>query len=164
MNETSLINSNRISNLLGLTLDIEKSGPELLEFLILWNIFEDRLFQRYFTITKAISKNIQPSDEVLKTTFEYFKSRYEEKGATNSKFEKLCFRPNDRKENVANLLCGIQDTELNESTAIQCIIYRLRNNLFHGIKNIETLLTNTETFHHVNEFLLSCLEASVKKR
>ena len=64
----------------------------------------------------------------------------------------------DKKSNVVNILCGVSDVILNRRTAVQIIIYRLRNNLFHGLKEVETLSSNKATFLIVNEFLLSCLE------
>lgn len=153
----SLGNMKRINDLMGIDISVE-IGPELLEFLILWNLFEKRLFNNRFSITEAIRKDVKVSSASLDATLAYFKKRYIENGQTNSKFDALSFRRNDKKSNVVNILCGVSDVILNRSTAVQIIIYRLRNNLFHGLKEIETLSSNKATFLIVNEFLLSCLE------
>ena len=147
----------RINSLLGSDVSSE-IGTELFEFLILWNLFERRLFNMRFSIAEAICKDIKVSSVSLNTTFDYFKKRYVENGRTNSKFDALSFRRNDKKSNVANILCDVPDAMLNKSTAVQIIIYRLRNNLFHGLKDVESLSSNKATFLMVNEFLLSCLE------
>lgn len=153
----SLGNMKRINDLLGIDISVE-IGPELLEFLILWNLFEKRLFNNRFSITEAIRKDVKVSSASLDVAFDYFKKRYIENGQTNSKFDALSFRRNDKKSNVVNILCDVPDVILNRSTAVQIIIYRLRNNLFHGLKEVETLSSNKATFLIVNEFLLSCLE------
>ena len=153
----NLLNMKRINSLLGIDISVE-IGPELLEFLILWNLFEKRLFNNRFSITEAIRKDVKVSSASLDATLAYFKKRYIENGQTNSKFDALSFRRNDKKSNVVNILCGVSDVILNKSTAVQIIIYRLRNNLFHGLKEVETLPSNKATFLIVNEFLLSCLE------
>ena len=153
----SLVNMKRINDLLGIDISVE-IGPELLEFLILWNLFEKRLFNNRFSITEAIRKDVKVSSASLDVAFDYFKKRYIENGQTNSKFDALSFRRNDKKSNVVNILCGVSDVILNRRTAVQIIIYRLRNNLFHGLKEVETLSSNKATFLIVNEFLLSCLE------
>ena len=147
----------RINDLLGIDISVE-IGPELLEFLILWNLFEKRLFNKRFSIAAAIRNDVKVSSVSLDDAFDYFKKRYIENGRTNSKFDALSFRRNDKKSNVVNILCGVPDVILNRSTAVQIIIYRLRNNLFHGLKEVETLSSNKSTFLIVNEFLLSCLE------
>ena len=153
----SLVNIKSINDLLGIDISVE-IGPELLEFLILWNLFEKRLFNNRFSITEAIRKDVKVSSASLDAAFAYFKKRYVENGRTNSKFDALSFRRNDKKSNVANILCDVSDAMLNKSTAVQIIIYRLRNNLFHGLKDVESLSSNKATFLIVNEFLLSCLE------
>ena len=153
----NLLNMKRINSLLGIDISVE-IGPELLEFLILWNLFEKRLFNNRFSITEAIRKDVKVSSASLDATLAYFKKRYIENGQTNSKFDALSFRRNDKKSNVVNILCGVSDVILNRRTAVQIIIYRLRNNLFHGLKEVETLSSNKSTFLIVNEFLLSCLE------
>ena len=153
----SLGNMKRINDHLGIDISVE-IGPELLEFLILWNLFEKRLFNNRFSITEAIRKDVKVSSASLDATLAYFKKRYIENGQTNSKFDALSFRCKDRKNNVANILCDVPDVILNRSTAVQIIIYRLRNNLFHELKEVETLSSNKATFLIVNEFLLSCLE------
>lgn len=155
----------RINDLLHIDFKIEEHS-EFWNFLILWNLFECRLFDTSFSIPKACDLNLCPTDEVLKTTLKYFQNRYVENGNTNSRFDKLEFRKGknekyiDKKLNVANILLGKQDEELTQTTAIQCIIYRLRNNLFHGIKSVESFPDQEDTFKIVNNFLLSCLESN----
>lgn len=159
----SITTTQRINDLIHIDFKIEEH-PEFWNFLILWNLFECRLFGTSFSISKACDLNLSPVDEVLKATLHYFQNRYIENGSTNSKFDKLEFRKGknekdiDKKSNVANILLEKQDEELTQTTAIQCIIYRLRNNLFHGIKSIESFPNQEDTFKIVNDFLLSCLE------
>ena len=150
----------RINDLLHIDFNID-SNPEFWQFLILWNLFECRLFGTSFSIDKAIVNNYKASDDVLRETFLYFQSRYVETGNTNQKFDGLNFRKNDKKENISRVLCEGKDTELNPDTAIQCIIYRLRNNLFHGLKSIEEFSQQNDMFNIVNKYLLSCQENNI---
>lgn len=147
----------RINNLLHIDFNID-SNPEFWQFLVLWNLFECRLFGTSFSIEKAINSSYNAAEEVLKETLSYFQSRYVEKGKTNQKFDGLNFRARDRKVNVARVLCDGSDTDLNPDTAIQCIIFRLRNNLFHGLKSVAEFSHQNDMFDIVNKYLLSCLE------
>lgn len=81
----------RINDLLHIDFKIEEHS-EFWNFLILWNLFECRLFGTSFSIPKACDLNLCPTDEVLKTTLKYFQNRYVENGNTNSRFDKLEFR------------------------------------------------------------------------
>ena len=141
----NLLNMKRINSLLGIDISVE-IGPELLEFLILWNLYEKRLFNNRFSITEAIRKDVKVSSASLDAAFDYFKKRYIENGQTNSKFDALSFRRNDKKSNVVNILCGVPDVILNRSTAVQIIIYRLRNNLFHGLKRLRPYQVTRQHF------------------
>lgn len=149
--------SQRINNLLHIDFNID-FNPEFWQFLVLWNLFECRLFGTSFSIDKAIIKSYKATEEVSKVTLSYFQSRYVEKGKTNQKFDGLNFRARDKKENVARVLCDGNDADLNPDTAIQCIIFRLRNNLFHGLKSVEAFSRQNDMFDVVNKYLLSCLE------
>ena len=160
---SNLSTKQRINDLLHVDFKLE-SYPEFWTFLILWNLFECRLFDTSFSVSKALAKNLIVPEGVLKEAMEYFKTRYVEDGKTNGKFDKLNFRQDksgkdiDKKSHVMNVLLGTKDDELTDSAAILCIVYRLRNNLFHGLKSVESFPNQEVTFKVVNNFLLSCLE------
>ena len=138
------------------------------EFLLLWNLFEDRLFENKFTIRNAseyINNHIEELDESISgMIFDYFKERYTDplrKIVLYSYFEPLNFRDNDRKEFV-------NDTLLSDSPSIQhkiltstIIIYRYRNNLFHGLKSVTQINYQKENFIHANIFLKMFIESAM---
>ncbi len=139
---------------------------EIRNFLILWNLFEGRLFNFDFKKNK-IDSTIYPlrmNQDVINDIFTHYKNRYVINGEINSKFEKLRFRQNDYKVFVINTLLGQQDNINDIKKAITMIVYRLRNNLFHGEKEIATAYRQDDNFIIANKFLIECLESCKKSR
>jgi hypothetical protein len=88
----------------------------------------------------------------------YFRNRYVTNGLTNSKFMGLKFRRNDSEELVKNVLEG-NDNELpNVVLALLVIVFRLRNNMFHGIKALPTIGGQVGNFKHANKLLMKLIE------
>ena len=152
---------------------------EFWNFVILWNLFESRLFERDFSVTEAKDKmTFNVSEDKINAAFDYIKKRYFNENLTpNELFDKLGFRNKQRNENrkkkvakeliethdekkvkaiIANANCELADKAL----AVTIIIYRYRNNFFHGEKNIVSLTRQEGNFKFANDFLIACLEAN----
>ena len=138
-------------------------------FAILWNLFE-----RYFCDKKAdlnvISEKIRKLNEsgytfpskISGEYYDYFRNRYITHDNTNAIFESLNFRQTagdmNHKSNLKNIL--LSDDSTNDKKVLACliIIYRFRNNLFHGSKNIATIDNQEENFKVANEIIMIFLE------
>lgn len=127
-------------------------------FVILWNLFEGRLFNMEYKVKKISEKNFQVPNEVSQDLLSYFKSRYITNGLVDQKFNNLKLRVNDNKTLVKDVLEERDSKSVSIIEACIIIIGRYRNNLFHGIKEIATLNTQQSSFAKANEFLLALLD------
>lgn len=67
------------------------------------------------------------------------------------------FRQYDRKEFVESVLKRTEHNPVNIIEAILIIIYRLRNNIFHGEKELHTIHLQHDNFNCANRFLAEIL-------
>ena len=72
--------------------------------------------------------------KTFEPSLNYFRDRYVTDGATNDRFNGLNFRRNDNRELVETVLLGDNDDPTETVKALLTIVFRLRNNLFHGLK------------------------------
>ena len=134
------------------------------DFLLLWTIFERELFSsscKFSLIKSYISDNIREFDETsCEAVFSYFKSRYRENDAC---FESLRFRDRDPKEAVKNAFLSEAPLLEDKIFASMAIIYRYRNNLFHGIKDVTTINYQKDNFIYANKMLKLFIETKWNK-
>ena len=130
------------------------------DFALIWSIFEGQLFSNSFSIDKAeiVIQNKEFNLENFQADFEYFKNRYIVNGITNIKFENLYFRRNDRKDFVTSVLLSNSADVKEVVLATTIIIYRIRNNFFHGLKDFRIIEQQVDNFTHANSFLTVFLD------
>ncbi|MDW5290987.1 hypothetical protein [Formosa sp. PL04] len=129
------------------------------DFSLLWNIFENLVCRNHCNVNR-LEERLNPVDFEItdfQENLQYFKDRYTENGTTNARFEHLNFRNGDRKEFVANVLLGNEDVTSNIVLALTIIVYRFRNNLFHGLKNFMQINEQEENFKNANQVIKSIL-------
>jgi hypothetical protein len=136
------------------------------DFLLLWNLYESRLFQEKFTIDKAdrlIEKRINQNrlnHRAFDYAFNYFQKRYTASGMiTYPVFEHLNFRRNDREQYVQSTLLNNTPSLKDKILTSAIIIYRFRNNLFHGVKDITQINYQKSNFINANTFIMRMLES-----
>lgn len=136
----------------------------VLYFSLIWNIFEGIVCNKNATINsfeKAVN-NLQSHGKLQLSDFEqflsYFKVRYTTKGIVNQRFRHLKFRQNDREALVSDVLAGNEKDPVNNLLAMLIIIYRYRNNLFHGVKSVKTMPGQRDNFRVANQLLMAFLE------
>lgn len=139
------------------SIDIADSDyDEIRNFLYLWNLFEDKLFQRNYDYTLPDDfKQLTIDPKVIEDTLSYFKSRYKD----NAKFNNLHLHRCDNPAQVSDVINEIKTSVEDKLQVINTIIYRYRCNLFHGTKEIQSLWAQKDNFIHANQFMLACLEA-----
>jgi len=94
------------------------------------------------------------ADEYL----EYLKQRYYVGGELTSYFQYLYIERSGSPPEVLDALCNASVTQKNKVVGCLVIIFRLRNNLFHGEKwayNLEGQKTN---FIHANKFMCHIMD------
>lgn len=143
-----------INNKFGLDLS-EDEISNVRDFSLTWNIYDNLVCQSDFSIARieqAYSNKVFSENEI-RPFFEYFKNRYIENNNTNERFHYLRFRRNDREEFVRNVLLeNITDLK-SKVLAISIIVYRFRNNLFHGLKDFRFIEQQEINFDNANSFL-----------
>ena len=113
-------------------------------FTLMWNLFEnmvcdnDAKIGTLDRIAETVAQRVQLPDEV-KEAVRFWTHRYWTGADFNSQFYGLEFRRNDREGLVKAVLSGDQIDARSQLLAAMIIVYRLRNNLFHGLKTIAML-------------------------
>ena len=150
---------------------------EVRNFMILWNLFESRLFNCDFGQNKRNIDKIRLEPDIVNQTLQYLTERYTENNNINFRFKYLKFRYRQKEckndcgcedsrncdyKFVKRILLHGSDDSSETIKAIILIIYRYRNNLFHGEKEIDLLPNQAEGFIRANKFLIACLDANRK--
>ena len=133
----------------------------IFNFAMIWNLFEDRCMGKKAQISKVnnlVESLISINNLEVDAIFDYFKDRY--KVADNIyNTESLSWRSNEKTyrnfviEKFRDTQCSHQD----KIKAVLYIIFRLRNNLFHGEKDIAIINEQKRTFVLVNKFLMDLI-------
>lgn len=147
------------------------------DFSLLWNLFESKLserrrngdrlslnYNRLDTIASIIARkaNHIHQQNFYEPFIAYFKERYIANNATNQLFDGLRIHRQDIKNLVRDVLLEIEQRQEKVIESLLIIIYRFRNNLFHGEKELHNIHTQYDNFRQANCFLTSVL--SINKR
>lgn len=129
------------------------------DFSLIWNVFENVVCQNNFSIarTEEVIKNSLIDSTEFNSYLEYFKNRYVSNGTFTNRFQYLHFRNNDRRNLVEDILLGNNTKNNDIILALLIIVYRYRNNLFHGIKRIQEIDKQRENFENANGVLKTLL-------
>ena len=96
--------------------------------------------------------------ELYDAELTYYRSRYYADGELTHHFPHLQLRPSDHRDLVQAVIEGVNDTPRDRMLALLMIVWRLRNNLFHGAKWTYELRDQRENFSHANSVLMRILE------
>lgn len=136
-------------------------------FTLVWNIFEKECCNKNALIgtypKKLAEKLFDKIDvTVVNTIYDYFKNRYIVDSDVNDIFISFDFG----KEHAAieykafvqeKLLSHVPDNK-EKLQALLYIAFRLRNNLYHGIKKVEKLYEQNENFKQINTLLMAIVD------
>ncbi|WP_077774844.1 hypothetical protein [Salinivibrio sp. MA427] len=154
--------------------DIEKVAPgveslsteeheALQRFTLLWTLFEAQILGSNASVRKISEKVERIDPEIINGDWltehlDYFSNRYIDGGNTNYRFEKLHLRTNDNPDLVRAVLTGDNADPASQLIGCLTIVYRFRNNFFHGIKWAYGLQDQLENFTHSASLLRKFLE------
>jgi hypothetical protein len=146
------------------TLD-ESKLTSIFYFPIIWNLFEKNCCEGNAQINthapKLANLYTEKIMEVLPSIWKHFQERYVQDGNTTEIFDEFEFRPTDQKEKVKVAL--LTNRILPSSDKVEALLrigFRLRNNLFHGEKDIRKLYEQNENFKQINILLMALLDAN----
>ena len=135
----------------------------IIEFTFLWTLFENALLGNYASTERICNfvESWQKVGDLDETQFSnqlaYFRDRYFKKPEFTHYFDGLNLRANDRPEMVKSVLNGENQDAVVTVSTILIIIYRFRNNLFHGAKWQDQLRDQFENFSNANYILKKIL-------
>ena len=146
----------------------KKKRNAIMHFSFLWSLFEYKALCKNANATAILihAKKLEDCELLPKIPFEqemrYFKNRYiNTDGSPTDRFEKLCFRAHDRKELVQNALNGSGE-KFEIVAAPLIIVYRIRNNFFHGPKWHYNFAGQHKNFKCANSILMEALDLQNK--
>ncbi|HRF08962.1 MAG TPA: hypothetical protein PL193_10005 [Xanthobacteraceae bacterium] len=134
------------------------------DFTLLWSLYEQAILNLDGNPTSIYNAAIEIMDneDLLPAEFEraieYFQDRYIANGTFNAHFESLNFRTRDRRQLVEAVLIGEAESAGRRLAALLLIVYRLRNNLFHGQKWETGFRDQYSNFQTANSVLKSCID------
>ncbi|NIJ42075.1 hypothetical protein FHS78_002368 [Parvibaculum indicum] len=136
----------------------------IFDFSFLWSLFEaqimgnfaraDRIRERVDEWSAAGSLNA----ELYNVELAYFRNRYFAENALTYHFAFLELRPSDHPDLVQAVIDGTNNDPRDRMLALLMIVWRLRNNLFHGAKWAYQLRDQRDNFTHANSVLMRLLE------
>lgn len=144
-------------------IDDASFGP-ILHFSLMWNLFERDACGREATpqtIEKSVEKAFTDGRLSLTAFGEhvvYFRDRSQRPGMTAQKYlDNLRLTNPKARKLVDGLLSGSLSDTNNLVHALLLIAHRIRNNLFHGEKEVALLHTQVDLFRTVNSLLATYL-------
>ena len=142
--------------------DQERSA--ISDFTFLWSLFEARImdgFARSDGILQKVDEwnaaNIL-AIELYQAELAYFQDRYFSNGHFTYHYDHLHLRERDHCGIVRSVLDGSNNSDRDCLIAVLMIVWRFRNNLFHGAKWENELKDQLSNFTHANSVLKKTLE------
>lgn len=145
------------------------SGAEreaIMQFSLLWSLFEDMALNndaKISSIKKLVQRwdtDNQLNNPAFNEGHAYYSNRYFSEGIATAYFDGLRL---GSEANMALVKTGLSDEAASprESvTALFIVIYRLRNNLFHGEKWAYGLRGQLDNFTHANNCLMAAIDSN----
>lgn len=145
-------------------LDFDHLRPVLC-FSLIWNLFETHACRRHAT-AESIRKSVDHADESRQLRREhyecylsFFRSKYLTPERTIDCFFDHLLLTEPRAQEVVRRALLSESQDLNNHVyALLLIAHRIRNNLFHGNKDVESLPRQIDLFNTVNALLATYLD------
>lgn len=137
----------------------------IFDFAFLWSLFEAEIMAANASVAKItdvvdtwVAQGSLDADDFDGELF-YFRNRYFAGGELTPHFPHLNLRKSDHPELVEAVIKGVSNEPRDRMLAALIIVWRLRNNLFHGAKWAYQLQGQHQNFTHANAVLMRVLEA-----
>jgi len=145
--------------------DLSKDEQDaIIDFSLLWSLFESRILNTEGS-ARAICHVVETWDHsgtldtaVVDAELVHFRQRYYAEGEFTGQFYHLHLRKPDREDLVRAVIDGSDDSAYSRVAAALIIVFRYRNNLFHGVKWQYKLKDQLDNFTAANAILMKVLE------
>lgn len=141
----------------------EQERAAISHFALLWSFFEARALSTrgsshaILALTHKWSAQGCLVTEPFAESLLYFQQRYYANGAETHHFADLNLRSSDCRDLVHAVLKGENTNAADCIAVLLIIVYRLRNNLFHGAKWAYGIQGQLDNFTHANATLMNAL-------
>lgn len=135
----------------------------IMHFSLLWGILEGAVFRPGADAGSmlATARDLQAKGCLNRDDFDneltYFQNRYVANGAFTEHFRTLYLNGRPRAL-VKSVLKNENNDTCDVVAALLIIVYRFRNNLFHGMKWIDGIQGQLDNFKHANSLLMRVYE------
>ena len=134
-------------------------------FTTMWNLFESALCENRASVAafERVVNRCQPDTipgdvaQSLKDCITFWRFRYRTPHGFGDRFLSLNFRNGDRRDFVESVLSADLAPPEDEMLALMIIVYRLRNNLFHGLKSFEMLNEQVKNLDNASRCIAAVL-------
>ena len=133
------------------------------DFCVMWVIFETTLLSDTDNTVEElieIATRLSHSYVNLEVPLKFWTDRYVSNDGINSKFERLKLKQEEHIDLVKRVLLGEKDSLVEKTHALLLIVYRMRNNLFHGNKDITRIHEQKENLNIASGFLKNVISSS----
>lgn len=136
----------------------------IFHFSLLWSFFEAESLgtnasaNAILSLTQSWASQGRLKLEPFENSLVYFRSRYFANSAPTEHLYGLSLRANDSPGLVHSMLRGEALPPSDTVAALLIVVYRLRNNLFHGAKWAYGIRGQIGNFNHANAVLMAALE------
>ena len=134
------------------------------DFVLLWSLFEARVLDRRGSARAIVEVTTRWSERgvLAQDSFQieqtYFRNRYCPGGQFSYHFDHLNFRRPDYEELVRRFLKQECLHAWEDAAGLLIVVYRLRNNLFHGLKWAYAIRGQRENLSNASTALVRALE------
>lgn len=146
----------------------ESKLENIFYFTFVWNIFEKECCNKKAKIgshPRNIASNLQThlSEDVINHIYTYFRDRYVINETVNDIFNSFDFSSHGQvyKTFVEEKLLNTESSHQDKIQALLYIAFRLRNNLYHGEKEVKKLYEQNENFRQINILLMAIIDKKV---
>lgn len=142
----------------------DEERQTITEFSFLWSLYEAKALNQNGSASAIVASSERWARGGVLTTetfgqeLAYFRNRYVADGQFTYHFDHLHLRANDEPRIVVEVLKGEDAAPERIAAAVLIIVYRFRNNLFHGLKWAYELQGQLDNFTHANTALMRAFE------
>ena len=142
----------------------DRDRDAIFNFTFLWSLFEARVmgnFARADVICAKVDEWCAAGKlhaEEYDAALAYFRQRYFANGTFTDHYAHLNLHRADQPDLVRSVLDGNNNDPRDRLLAVLMVVWRFRNNLFHGKKWSFGLQDQLENFTHANAVLIGLLE------
>jgi hypothetical protein len=142
----------------------EDDRAAIFNFTFLWSLFEAQVMGNFARADRILAKvdEWREADMLDADQYDgelaYFRQRYFANGEFTHHFDHLHLRPADQPDILQSVLDGRNNDARDRLLTVLIIVWRFRNNLFHGEKWAYQLQGQLPNFTHANAVLMRLLE------